>query len=40
MKVMQAVFWQLALLKIEASPETFGKMSMTLSSEFREEFFS
>lgn len=24
--------------KIEASPETFGRMPMTLSSEFREEF--
>lgn len=35
----QADLWLLALLKIEASPETFGRMPMTLSSEFREEFF-
>lgn len=34
-----ADLWLLALLKIEASPETFGRMPMTLSSEFREEFF-
>lgn len=40
MKVMQAVLWPLVLLKIEASPETFGRISMTLSSEFREGFFS
>lgn len=36
--VTQAVPGPLALLKIEASPETFGRTPMTLSSEFRENF--
>lgn len=39
-RITQAVLWPLTLLKIEASPETFGRMPMTLSSELREEFFS
>lgn len=38
--ISQADLWLLALLKIEASPETFGRMPVTLSPEFREEFFS
>lgn len=37
--ISQADLWLLALLKIEASPETFGRMPVTLSPEFR-EFFS
>lgn len=39
-RITQAVLWPLVLLKIEASPETFDRMPVTLSSEFREEFFS
>lgn len=39
-RVMQAFPWLLALLKIEASPETLGRIPMTLSSELRDAFSS
>lgn len=39
-RITEAILWPLALLKIEASPETSGRMPMTLSLAFREEFLS